>query len=120
VKADKENVPKPTRDELSEYFPRDQKIGELRREANDLAKLQRGTESKSLAYVRENGGAEKVAIVCGYRLMIETVNEAVKWEESFLDELAKHIGAEKAAKRAEEIRKAAGKKDKIKIEPPAA
>lgn len=110
---------RPSRDGLAEYFARDKQIAELRRQANDLAKLQGAFEDQALAYVKENGGPERVSIVCGYRLVIQAVAKRVEWQKALMIELAGAIGDQQAAARAEAIRKAAGTKDEITIEPPS-
>lgn len=117
--ATKTKVPRPTRDRLAEYFAREEKIAVISREASDLRKLQGETEAKVLAYVRDAGGPERCAIVCGYRLSIEIVAKRVEWQKALLKELADEIGPENAQKRAEAIRKAAGTKEEPKIERPA-
>lgn len=110
---------RPSRDELAEYFAREEQISALRRQANDLAKLQGETDDKVLEYVRQAGGDTRCAIVCGYRLSIELVAARVEWQKALMKELAEHIGTDQAQERAESIRKAAGTKEKAKIEPPS-
>jgi hypothetical protein len=111
-------IKRATRDSLAEYFARKEKIAKLRREANDLAKLQGDFEDEQLGYVQEQGGPEKCVIVCGYRLLIKTVNCRVEWQKALMKELAEAIGDKQAAKRAEAIREEAGTEEKLEIEPP--
>lgn len=111
---------RPTRDELAEYFAAEQQLERLAKQADPLKRLQKAVAAKALAYVLENGGPERCSIVCGYRLAIDKVPNAVQWKTELLELLADAIGKDKAAKQCDKIAAAAGTKDKITIEAPSA
>jgi hypothetical protein len=106
----KQPAPKPTREELAEYFRLNEQRLAASRQASDFKKLQDAIEQKVLDYVRQEGGKERCCIVSDYRLSIDKKANRVEWKTAYMEELGQAA--------AEALIKAAGTHDDVTIEPP--
>lgn len=102
--------------ELQEYFALEVKRKALKRQSDDIAKLQKDLEAKFARHVDANGGAERSVVTCGYRIYFQLKNGSVGWKDEFLH-MAKLAGFD-PLKEAEKRIAAAPKKEELVVEEP--
>ncbi|MEM9657035.1 MAG: hypothetical protein AAF961_01620 [Planctomycetota bacterium] len=77
-------APRPTKKRLALRDQYQDEIDELRREANDKAKLLKEIDAELFAYVRQQGDAIRCVKTCGYELAIVSVPKSVAWAAEFV------------------------------------
>jgi hypothetical protein len=101
-----------TKQEVEDFFIREQERLKLGREVRALEGVQKGIAERIKAHVQQHGGSDRTTVFHGFVLSLHEVAGIPNWKQAYLDE----AGADKALQVSQDV----PPREQLKVEKAAA